>query len=116
MKNFKLSTLVTLFALTLFIFSCGSEGHSHEGDAETTQTEETTTNVEATAETVDMNSKEYASAYVCEMHCKGSGSDVAGSCPVCGMAYVASADLDTDGGSENPEDEGDDDDHEGHNH
>jgi hypothetical protein len=35
---------------------------------------------------------EYTSAYVCPMHCEGSGSDQAGSCPVCGMAYVANTD------------------------
>lgn len=32
--------------------------------------------------------KEYTSAYVCPMHCEGSGSDQAGTCPACGMAYV----------------------------
>jgi len=32
--------------------------------------------------------KEYTSAYVCPMHCEGSGSDSAGQCPVCGMDYV----------------------------
>lgn len=31
---------------------------------------------------------EYTSAYVCPMHCEGSGSDTAGSCPVCNMDYV----------------------------
>lgn len=32
--------------------------------------------------------KEYTSAYICPMHCEGSGSDTAGSCPVCGMDYI----------------------------
>ncbi|MDF1866133.1 MAG: heavy metal-binding domain-containing protein [Saprospiraceae bacterium] len=32
--------------------------------------------------------KEYTSAYVCPMHCEGSGSDAEGKCPVCGMDYV----------------------------
>ncbi|MFT4522228.1 MAG: hypothetical protein ACI8ZN_001168 [Bacteroidia bacterium] len=32
--------------------------------------------------------KEYTSTYVCPMHCEGSGSDSAGTCPVCGMDYV----------------------------
>ena len=32
--------------------------------------------------------KEYTSAYVCPMHCDGSGSDSAGQCPVCGMDYI----------------------------
>lgn len=32
--------------------------------------------------------KEQSSAYVCPMHCEGSGSDSAGQCPVCGMDYI----------------------------
>jgi hypothetical protein len=32
--------------------------------------------------------KEYTSAYVCPMHCTGSGSDVEGSCNTCGMTLV----------------------------
>ena len=36
---------------------------------------------------------EYTSAYVCPMHCKGSGSDTTGTCPVCGMDYVPSEDT-----------------------
>ena len=35
---------------------------------------------------------EYNSAYVCPMHCEGSGSDQPGTCPVCGMDYVAQKD------------------------
>lgn len=37
---------------------------------------------------VNKTSKEYSSAFVCPMHCKGSGSDSMGTCPVCGMNYV----------------------------
>lgn len=39
-------------------------------------------------EKVDMSGPEYTSAYVCPMHCEGSGSDQPGKCPVCGMDYV----------------------------
>jgi hypothetical protein len=35
---------------------------------------------------------EYTSAYVCPMHCEGSGSDTAGLCPVCGMDLIENAD------------------------
>ncbi len=42
-------------------------------------------------------SKEYTSAYVCPMHCEGSGSDQAGTCPVCGMDYVAQSEHVKDG-------------------
>jgi len=31
----------------------------------------------------------FTAAYVCPMHCEGSGSDAEGSCPVCNMTYVA---------------------------
>jgi len=36
----------------------------------------------------DVNGKEYTAAYVCPMHCEGSGSEKAGTCPVCKMDYV----------------------------
>lgn len=39
--------------------------------------------------TTEQQGKEYTSAYICPMHCEGSGSDEAGKCPVCGMDYVA---------------------------
>jgi len=43
---------------------------------------------DATTKTEQSKKKEYASAYVCPMHCEGSRSDKAGECPTCGMAYV----------------------------
>ena len=88
--------------------------HSHE-HADTKST------TEASAE----SGPEYASAFVCPMHCKGSGSDAAGTCPVCNMAYVANEDHKGDGhnhdedGDGNNHDEGDGHDHDdddGHNH
>ena len=33
----------------------------------------------------DTQGKEYTSAYVCPMHCTGSGSAEMGTCPVCKM-------------------------------
>ena len=36
----------------------------------------------------DTEGKEYTAAYVCPMHCTGSGSDKMGTCPVCKMDYV----------------------------
>jgi predicted nucleic acid binding AN1-type Zn finger protein len=38
-------------------------------------------------EKVDKNGKEFTSKYICPMHCKGSGSEIAGTCPVCEMDY-----------------------------
>lgn len=39
------------------------------------------------AQAQDQEGKEYTSAYICPMHCAGSGSDEMGQCPVCGMDY-----------------------------
>lgn len=47
--------------------------------------------------------KEYTSAYVCPMHCEGSGSDAPGNCPVCNMEYHENENFQME-------------DHEGHNH
>jgi uncharacterized paraquat-inducible protein A len=47
---------------------------------------------DATTKTEQAEKKEYASAYVCPMHCEGSGSDAEGECPTCGMAYVKNED------------------------
>ncbi len=41
--------------------------------------------------------KEYTSAYICPMHCEGSGSESEGQCPVCGMDYVKNDKHDHDG-------------------
>ena len=35
--------------------------------------------------------KEYTSAYICPMHCEGSGSEEPGQCPACGMDYETMA-------------------------
>lgn len=43
-------------------------------------------------EQAEKQGKEYTSAYICPMHCKGSGSDKEGECPVCGMDYVKNED------------------------
>ncbi len=39
----------------------------------------------------------YTSAYICPMHCEGSGDDEPGRCPVCGMYYVPQAEHTADG-------------------
>lgn len=64
LSNFKL-LFFTLFISGLTLASCGNKSN-----------------------TANKDSKEYTSAYICPMHCDGSGSDVAGKCPVCGMDYV----------------------------
>lgn len=86
MKNLKLVFLFTTFLFTAALISSCSNGATKS------------TNTEQQGE-----GKEYTSAYTCPMHCKDSGSDEAGKCPVCGMDYVK---------NENHKPES----HEGHNH
>ena len=43
--------------------------------------------------TIDKTTPEYASAYICPMHCKGSGSEAEGICPVCKMDCVKNKDY-----------------------
>jgi hypothetical protein len=70
MKNIKIIFFfLAMTASAAFISSCGNSAHNHE-------------------HTVHGEGKEYTSAYICPMHCEGSGSDSEGKCPVCGMDYV----------------------------
>ena len=50
-----------------------------------------------TVKTEQTEKKELDSAYVCPMHCEGSGSDKEGECPTCGMAYVKNEDHNANG-------------------
>ena len=69
MKNLQFKVLfMALFSIGLFITSCSSETSNSENNTE-------------------QQGKEYTSAYICPMHCEGSGSEEAGTCPVCGMDY-----------------------------
>ena len=88
MKSMKSISLVTLvLCLAFFTVACSSNnGADHSHDATHTEAHHG-------------EGKEYTSAYVCPMHCEGSGSEAEGKCPVCGMAYVAQADHTNDGHS-----------------
>lgn len=74
--------------------------------------EKPATEASTTEEKTEKTGPEYTSAYICPMHCKGSGSDKPGICPACGMDYVLN-DKDKDGHDHEGHDHGD---HEGHNH
>jgi len=70
-----------------------------------------------------LDGPEYTSAYICPMHCEGSGSAEMGTCPVCKMDYVlnedkaAPASTDPHEGHDHGSHEGHDHgSHEGHNH
>jgi hypothetical protein len=92
MKTSSIFSILALF-LALTYSACGGS-HSH-GNGNTENAAEAT-------ESVDQSGPEYTSAYICPMHCTGSGSDKPGTCPVCGMDYVVN--------------EGDDQSHDGHDH
>ena len=89
MKQVKILLPALLLALSTLFTACN-------GDAAATQESE---QPEATTEAAAPHGEgpEYTSAYVCPMHCEGSGSDEPGACPVCGMEYVAQAEHTTDG-------------------
>ena len=88
MKQLRFILLLTaFFALGATLNSCGGN------DSSSADTEK--------------QGKEYTSAYICPMHCAGSGSEEPGKCPVCNMDYVANEDHKSDGH---------DHDHEGHSH
>lgn len=107
MKISRLYMVMPLFLALLFMVACADQGT--EGNATDTTESATPAEGEAT-EGDDMSGPEYTSAYVCPMHCEGSGSAEPGTCPVCGMEYVASADLQDGGGGMH------DHDHDGHDH
>lgn len=65
-------SLLSVFVAGLFLVSCGGNSNEAKSASETTE-----------------QGKEYTSAYICPMHCEGSGSEEPGKCPVCGMAYVS---------------------------
>lgn len=79
MKTYRLFLVTAIVGVAMFTTSCGGTAEK-ENEAKTEQAGE--------------QGKEYTSAYVCPMHCEGSGSDEEGVCPVCGMDYVKNEDAD----------------------
>ena len=73
--------MVALATASLFMYSCTNNSAPSEGA------------------NTEKQGKEYTAAYVCPMHCEGSGSEEAGKCPVCGMDYVANESHQNDGHS-----------------
>jgi hypothetical protein len=101
--------------ISLSVSSCGEAPKA----ADTNQTEEAINDEEGSAEAAveavpDESGPEYTSAYICPMHCKGSGSAEPGTCPVCGMDLVMNENAKkADDGHDHDHDHGD---HDGHNH
>lgn len=94
-----------LLSLGIFVTACGGAPEkSADEPTEQTEAPEADANAEdghdhaghdhamegdSTAADAAEQGPEYTSAYVCPMHCEGSGSAEPGKCPVCGMEYVA---------------------------
>lgn len=83
-----------LFVAALALASCGgNSGNTHSHNGETHSHDEAA----SSAGDTHQGGEAYTSAYVCPMHCEGSGSSEPGNCPACGMDYVARAEHIQDG-------------------
>ncbi len=83
------------FAAALALTACGNnagEAGRSETSAEPAEMMDEHHHHGAAADHAHGDGPEYTAAYVCPMHCEGSGSDEPGECPVCGMDYVALSD------------------------
>ncbi|MDP4711656.1 MAG: hypothetical protein NWS63_10710 [Saprospiraceae bacterium] len=89
----KILNVILMLALAWSVVACGGEAPTQE------QTDAVETVAPEAAAPAEAGGKgpEFTSAYVCPMHCKGSGSDEPGKCPVCGMDYMANTNHGTDG-------------------
>lgn len=85
--NIKIKTFVAIAFGAAVLLSVSCKGKTEQNTQADTELIETT----------EKQGKEYASAYVCPMHCEGSGSDTEGTCPKCGMEYVANEEHQKDG-------------------
>ncbi len=85
--NTRIRTFLAITFITTLLFSISCKGKTEQNTEVGTEQVETT----------EKQGKEYASAYVCPMHCEGSGSDTEGTCPTCGMDYVTNEEHQKDG-------------------
>jgi len=108
-------SMALLFITALALTSCGSDAGADQQESD--QTEAAATDMHDHADHPDHTGEDYnsesaagaahgqgaafTSAYVCPMHCEGSGSSEPGTCPACGMDYVAQADHVGDGHDHN---------------
>ncbi len=89
----RILNVILMLALAISVVACGGEAPAAEQtDAVETPAPEATPEAAAHGE-----GPAFTSAYVCPMHCTGSGSDQPGKCPACGMDYIANADHGKDG-------------------
>jgi rubrerythrin len=94
MKTISFFSKLSLFVLVLAATSCGNTSKKTTDTEEAQAATEEQMQHEGHAMQSELSDSmlkdglEYTSKYVCPMHCKGSGSDSEGKCPVCGMTYV----------------------------
>lgn len=97
----KISAVLISILLVGTISSCkhqhGPDTHTHNSDG-----------------TVDKSGPEWTSDYICPMHCKSSGSNEEGTCPVCNMKLVKNKDKSTNNNHDGEDHSGHD--HDGHSH
>ena len=103
-KNFL--AILALLGSLMVLQACGGNTQPAENTATDQPATEEAAQTPADTQAPEGQGPEYTSAYVCPMHCAGSGSDQPGKCPSCGMDYIASADQ-TDHGHDH---------HDGHDH
>jgi len=91
----KLNVIIAGLFLMSFscFFSCNSSSSDEGNDTDTTivKLEEKMDNLESGADSLSKGGnldKEYTAKYICPDHCKGSGSDKAGTCADCGMELI----------------------------
>lgn len=108
------SMIIMKYSIFLLIFSfalaCKPAAENTAAGTEKTEVNQDTAGTEKTELKQNTSGPEYTSAYICPMHCKGSGSDKEGVCPVCGMDYVANDQQNHEGHDHEGHD------HEGHDH
>ena len=83
--------ITTFFIIAIFSFaiSCKSDNDQTNQQQDTLNT---TSQVDTTSQQTTLG-KEYTSLFICPNHCKDSGSDEFGTCPVCGMEYIENPDY-----------------------
>lgn len=106
-----LGILALTLSIGIFFSACGeftsSEGHEEHSEEQVEQAEshdhegehghDHAHDGDHSHAAAHGEGKAYTSAFVCPMHCEGSGSEEAGKCPVCSMDYVAQAEHVADG-------------------
>ena len=88
MNNISFRTGLSILVLVLSIWACGGKVQEADQKNEIENAAAQAAGSEPTAE-----GKEYTAKYQCPMHCPGSGSEIYGSCPVCGMHYMYNPNL-----------------------